>query len=115
MRACHDLSEGGLGVALAEMSFAGGLGAEIALTGVPADNVDRDDFILFSESNSRFLAEVAPRNQSRFEQIMTGNAFALIGKVTEDARVRVIGLTGSEIVNLSWMTLKDAWQRPLDW
>jgi phosphoribosylformylglycinamidine synthase len=115
VRACHDLSEGGLGVALAEMAFAGGLGAEVTLAGVPAENVNRDDFILFSESNSRFLAEVAPENQSRFEHIMAGNTFALIGRVTEDDRVIVHGLNGSQVVNLSLMALKESWQRPLNW
>ena len=35
VRACHDLSEGGLGVALAEMAFAGGLGADVSLEKVP--------------------------------------------------------------------------------
>ncbi len=35
VRACHDLSEGGLAVAAAEMAFAGGLGAKISLADVP--------------------------------------------------------------------------------
>ena len=35
VRACHDLSEGGLAVAVAEMAFAGGLGAKIHLENVP--------------------------------------------------------------------------------
>jgi len=35
VRACHDLSEGGLGVAIAEMAFAGGLGASIDLKKCP--------------------------------------------------------------------------------
>ena len=35
VRACHDLSEGGLAIAAAEMAFAGGLGAKISLTEVP--------------------------------------------------------------------------------
>jgi phosphoribosylformylglycinamidine synthase len=35
VRACHDLSEGGLAVALAEMAFAGGLAADVELDGMP--------------------------------------------------------------------------------
>ncbi len=52
--ACHDVSKGGLGVALAEMSIAGGKGATIDCTTLPAENM-RDDELLFSETNSRFV------------------------------------------------------------
>ncbi|GAH45533.1 unnamed protein product, partial [marine sediment metagenome] len=46
VRACHDCSEGGIGVAIAEMAFAGGVGASINLESVPlGEPVDRDDFI----------------------------------------------------------------------
>ncbi len=67
VRACHDCSEGGIGVALAEMAFAGRLGAEIALTRVPTHPANlRDDVVLFSESNSRFLAEVSEERAAAF-------------------------------------------------
>ena len=66
VRACHDCSEGGLGVAVAEMAFAGGLGATIYLKSVPRTGpIYRNDYVLFSESNSRFLVEVAPAKGSR--------------------------------------------------
>lgn len=52
--ACHDCSKGGLGVALAEMCVAGGRGATVDLRNLPRDET-RDDELLFSESNSRFL------------------------------------------------------------
>jgi len=52
--ACHDCSKGGLGVALAEMCVAGGRGATVDLRNLPRDEM-RDDELLFSESNSRFL------------------------------------------------------------
>jgi phosphoribosylformylglycinamidine (FGAM) synthase-like enzyme len=61
VRACHDLSEGGLAVAVAEMAFAGGLGAQIDLHAVPTScTLDNPAVRLFSESNSRFLCEVLP-------------------------------------------------------
>ena len=40
------------------------------------EKIDRDDFILFSESNSRFLVEVAPENKAAFEKMMKGVVFA---------------------------------------
>ena len=62
---CHDCSDGGLGVALAETAFAGALGMEVDLRKVPSSGVDRNDFLLFSESQSRFVVTVHPENQSR--------------------------------------------------
>src|SRR4029079_12695916 len=55
VRACHDLSEGGLAVAVAEMAFAGGLAAKVDLEAMPAAADAADPAIrMFSESNSRF-------------------------------------------------------------
>ena len=68
VKSCHDLSEGGLAVAAAEMAFASGLGLEINLQMVPVKDVARNDFVLFSESNSRFLIEVAQRGQRRLRR-----------------------------------------------
>ncbi len=71
VRACHDLSEGGLAVAAAEMALAGLLGVTIDIEKVKADGVNEDDtrcaWLLFSESPSRFLLEVAPEQQAAFE------------------------------------------------
>jgi len=66
---CHDCSDGGLAVALAETAFAGGLGMNIDLAKVPTNMVGRDDTILFSESQSRFVITVSPQNQSQFEEV----------------------------------------------
>lgn len=116
VRSCHDCSEGGIGVAIAEMAFAGGLGADLRLKSVPlAEPVDRDDFILFSESNSRFLAEVAPEKQAEFERAMSNTSFAVIGWVTDDARLVIHGVKGGKVVDLPVDELKEAWQRPLRW
>ncbi|MFH0846740.1 MAG: phosphoribosylformylglycinamidine synthase subunit PurL [Chloroflexota bacterium] len=116
VRACHDLSDGGLAVALAEMAFAGGLGARVHLKLVTLDEkMTRDDFILFSESNSRFLAEVAPENQTGFENLMAGSAFARIGEVTGVDRVEIFGLKGGLVMSATLPELKEAWQKPLRW
>ncbi len=116
VRACHDCSEGGIGVAVAEMAFAGGLGAKVHLKSVPlGEPVDRDDFILFSESNSRFLVEVAPENKAEFESIMGDTSFAAIGQVTDSEVLEIYGLDGNQIVAKSLSELKEAWQSPLRW
>jgi len=116
VRACHDCSDGGIGVAIAEMAFAGGLGATISLKSVPlGEPVDRDDFILFSESNSRFLVEVAPESKDEFEQVMSGTSLAAIGQVTDSEVLEVYGVDGRKVVATPIIELKEAWQKPLRW
>ena len=64
IRSCHDCSEGGIGVACAEMAFAGGFGMDLDLSNVPRSNqTNADELILFSESNSRFIAEISPQTR----------------------------------------------------
>jgi len=116
VRACHDCSDGGIGVAVAEMAFAGRLGVSINLKSVPpSEPIDRDDFILFSESNSRFLVEVAPESQADFEKIMDGVSLSNIGQVTDGEVLEIYGLKGDRMVSKSLGELKEAWQKPLRW
>jgi phosphoribosylformylglycinamidine synthase len=116
VRACHDCSDGGIGVAIAEMAFAGGLGATISLKSVPlGEPVDRDDYILFSESNSRFLVEVTPESKDEFEQVMSGTSMAAIGQVTDSEVLEVYGVDGRKVVATPIIELKEAWQSPLRW
>jgi phosphoribosylformylglycinamidine synthase len=116
VKACHDCSEGGLGVAAAEMAFAGGWGMTLDLTQVPSsDNLKRNDKLLFSESNSRFVVEVAAEDQREFEKAMEGNTFGLIGKTTSNTLFHIIGLTGKTVVKADIYELKEAWQKTLNW
>ena len=116
VRACHDLSEGGIGVAAAEMAFAGRLGLVIHLGQVPlGEAVNRDDYVLFSESNTRFLVEVAPEDKHQFEGMMAGVDFAAIGQVTSKKRIEVYGLNREIVLSASIAELKEVWQRPLRW
>jgi phosphoribosylformylglycinamidine synthase len=120
VRACHDLSEGGLAVAAAEMAFAGGLGAKINLpspsgrgAGGEGSPVSSDTVLLFSESNSRFLCEVPPSEAATFEAAVAGVAFAQIGEVTDTDAIEIIGQTSHLRSDLA--ALKAAWQKPLQW
>jgi len=121
---CHDCSEGGMAVSLAEMAFSGGLGCQIFLKEVPYGEIRnpksqtknlRNDFILFSESNSRFIAEVSKRNQKEFERIMKGIPVGLIGCVSEDKDFKVFGLDRKICIEENIEELKECWQRPLRW
>ena len=116
VRSCHDCSEGGIGVAAAEMAFAGGLGMQLSLMDVPRDpDVTADDALLFSESNSRFIVEVAPEKQEAFEKCMAGVPIGCIGTVIESTDFIVNGTDGSAVVETTIDRLKESWQRTFRW
>ncbi|MCX5711814.1 MAG: AIR synthase-related protein, partial [Candidatus Omnitrophica bacterium] len=135
INAMHDCSEGGIGVAAAEMAFSGGLGMELFLKEVPysttsslrgafcatkqsqkrdcfalraRNDSERDDFILFSESNSRFIVEVDKKNQKDFEKFLKGLPFGLIGCVSKAKIFKVYGLDGKICVNAGIGSLKES-------
>jgi phosphoribosylformylglycinamidine synthase subunit PurSL len=110
VRSCHDLSEGGLAVAIAEMAFAGGIGADIAKLGPGADDVN-----LFAESPTRFLLEVKPQHAEPLRRVLDAVPHMEIGKTVKESRLRIAGSSGEWIIWLSLQQLKDAWQKPLAW
>jgi phosphoribosylformylglycinamidine synthase len=113
VKSCHDLSEGGLAVAAAEMAFAGGCGLELDLRKIPGKELARNDFTLFSESNSRFLIEVAEADRKDFEELMKGKGCALIGKVTKEQKLIIHGLDGKVAVDSSLDALRYSWKKTL--
>ncbi|MFB3888418.1 MAG: phosphoribosylformylglycinamidine synthase subunit PurL [Candidatus Bathyarchaeia archaeon] len=113
VKACHDLSEGGLAVAAAEMALASGFGAELDLRKVPSEVLERDDFVMFSESNSRFLVEVAEKDKAAFEALMRGKPHAELGRVTKNPRLRITGLRGALVVDAGVTDLSAAWKQTL--
>ena len=127
VRACHDLSEGGLTVAAAEMAFAGGLGVKLSLKNVPhnvkpnqADKMPGglSRVLLFAESNSRFLVEVPRDRQKEFEKTMGDVPHAVVGEVTEAPRLVVDDLApvaNRRLIEIGIDELKTAWQKPLNW
>jgi phosphoribosylformylglycinamidine synthase len=117
--ACHDLSEGGLAVAAAEMAFAGGLGARLELANVPTSDGESaagEVALLFSESNTRFLCEVPRERQAEFEQALQDVPCGRIGEVVAAPTLEVLGAAGPEsLVRLDINELKRAWQDTLRW
>ena len=108
---CHDLSEGGLGVAAAEMAFSGNTGMELDLGRL--NSKERDDFLLFSESNSRFLVEIPPAKQKSFEKLMRGAPLSRIGRTTKLKQLIVLGTKGDVLVAEQLDRLRNAWKSPL--
>jgi phosphoribosylformylglycinamidine synthase len=114
LRSCHDLSEGGLAVASAEMAFSGGHGIELDLQKVPRTReLNRNDFILFSESNSRFLVEVTEKNRTHFEALMKEAICNKIGKVKKDNILSVKGVDGEQKIHADLEELRNQWKSTL--
>jgi phosphoribosylformylglycinamidine synthase len=114
VRACHDLSEGGLGVAVAEMAFTGGLGLDVDISVVPAPQGGlRDDFLLFSESNGRLLVEVQVKHAKGFEDAMGDSVFARVGGVREE-RILTIRKGTEVLFEIPLCDLMGAWKTPLE-
>jgi phosphoribosylformylglycinamidine synthase len=110
---CHDCSEGGLGVALAESAFAGGFGLDIDLKMVPLQEEAGDAHILFSESGSRFVITIDPSCKESFDRKMAHLPVRQIGFVRDDEEFIVRGLCGDIVVQEQIMQLKKSWQEPL--
>ncbi|MBW2631403.1 MAG: phosphoribosylformylglycinamidine synthase, partial [Deltaproteobacteria bacterium] len=111
---CHDCSDGGLGIALAETAFAGGLGMDLDLSRIPREGIERDDYLLFSESQSRFVTTISPESKEEFEDIMAGNTIACAGKMTSEGTLRISGTDGKNIIEEDINDLKKVWQKPLN-
>ena len=114
VKSCHDLSEGGLAVAAAEMSLSSDYGMELNLANVPVPkNMKRNDYILFSESNSRFLVEVPEKRSEDFEVLMKSNASSAIGKVIREKRLSICGVDGKRVVEAGLNELREFWKKTL--
>ena len=107
---CHDMSDGGLCVSLAETAFSGGLGMKIDLDLVPQYNVNRLDHLLFSESQSRFVVTVPLRHREAFEAIMEGDKEVVcVGAVTKEPYLE-LSYRGKTILRSDIWGLKQAWK-----
>ncbi|MCH8829554.1 MAG: hypothetical protein IID45_08260 [Planctomycetes bacterium] len=115
IRSCHDLSEGGLAAAIAEMAFAGEFGVDVSLLMLSDVSELSDEVLLFSESNTRFVMEVEPDRRSEFEALFFGLPLFVLGEVTVEETVRISDAAGQTLIAESWRDLKAVWQQPLQW
>jgi phosphoribosylformylglycinamidine synthase len=113
VQACHDPSEGGLAVAVAEMALASEHGLEIDLRAVPvAEPRLTDATLLFAESSSRFLIEVAAEDCAAFETALGRAPYARIGRVIAEPFLRVLG-AGGVVLAAEVDVLRNRWRAPL--
>ena len=105
----HDISDGGLAVAAAEMAFAGDIGLSLILADVPGrEKIKREDALLFNESAGRILLEVPEDKRIEFETLLTGFPLGRIGVFTEKGGdFEIVGEAGS-LLNIPVAELRDA-------
>ncbi len=109
----HDCAEGGLAVALAEMCIGGRLGAGARLRQEMAAELCGDIELLFSESNSRLILEVAPQHEPRVFELFAGLPLFELGEVVRERRLTVEGLDGDILIDTPVSVMHKAWREPL--
>jgi phosphoribosylformylglycinamidine synthase len=110
VRACHDLSEGGLAVTAAEMAFGGDLGMVLDVGRIPAPSALSEISLLFAETPSRFLVEVPAVARKHFETLLKGYAGCL-GRVTKSKTLILRDSRSKRIlVQQPAETLREAWE-----
>lgn len=112
VQSCHDCSDGGVAVALAESAFAGGLGMQLDISEVLThSNLSVVQFF-FSESQSRFVVPLSPKNRAPFETAFHSQAYYVLGQVTTSSNFSIF-YQNRAIIQTSIWELKNSWQTPL--
>ncbi|MCU0576456.1 MAG: phosphoribosylformylglycinamidine synthase subunit PurL [Desulfobacterota bacterium] len=109
----HDCSDGGLAVCLAEMAFAGGFGMDINLDRIKSEKGMNDTEILYSESSSRIVVEVAQEKRKSFMALF-GRDASCIGSSTQAPCLIIRSKSGQTLISEALADLKAAWKKTLD-
>jgi len=113
VRSCHDLSEGGLALAISEMAFSGNIGVRMDIKDLVYFGEDkRFDFFLFSESNTRFLIEVEKKNIDSIVTIFKGLPFAKLGETMEAKQLQIY-FKDKKLIDLPLSIIQNKWRRKI--
>lgn len=111
VNSCHDVSDGGMAITVAECMIASGLGARLEFDALSEDSPEvRWDELLFSESVGRFVVSVKPEHVESFENYFLGSHCLYLGEVTDSPTLNIDTVMGPTI-ELSLQALKQAWLR----
>jgi phosphoribosylformylglycinamidine synthase II len=111
VRAAHDVSDGGLLVALAEMLFEKSeLGMEVTIDSLGESG--RLDALLFGESQGRILVSVSQRDSFLLAAEQAGVPARLIGRTDSSGRLKV-SVAGDEILDSDVSGLCEAWAQSI--
>ncbi len=85
---------------------------EIDLNKIPkSEDLERNDFLLFSETQSRFIVTIDPKRKEEFEEHFKDFKIAEIGKITEEQNLIINGLDGTEVINTNLETLNENYRK----
>ncbi|MEW5759341.1 MAG: phosphoribosylformylglycinamidine synthase subunit PurL [Candidatus Thermoplasmatota archaeon] len=104
----HDISHGGLAIAIAEMCIGSRFGCEIDIGSIPRLSNEKR---LFSESNTRWLLEIEENSESKFRKTMDGLPIYELGKVQGEELV--IKENGKEVLRIVLKEMRDSWSNTL--
>lgn len=104
----HDLSDGGMAIALVECSIGSGFGIDVELDGMPRET-ENEDALLFAESAGRFVVTVKKENEEKFEKLMKGIRIAKIGRVRGDKRF-IIRRNSRILINEDIEKFEEIWK-----
>ena len=106
VRSCHDVSDGGPLVSIAEMAIASGFGAEVKM----------HEALLFRETPGCYVVEYQAKHAEELKDLFDSLrlAFEPCGQITAEAILRVHNFK-SEIVKVSVAEMTAAWRGTLDW
>jgi phosphoribosylformylglycinamidine synthase subunit PurSL len=110
VKTAHDCSEGGLGVALAEMCIGGRIGAKIDIDGT--GNISTWAR-LWGESLGRIIIAVSPQNNAKFLELMTGHTTTFLGEVEATTQLSIVD-GFDELISIEVNDLVTSWQGTLD-
>jgi phosphoribosylformylglycinamidine synthase len=102
VHAAHDVSDGGMLVAVAEMCFAGGLGFKAT-----AAYSNRE---WFSESPSRYVLEIAPDDLAALQKTLAGVPHTIVGRLDASPTLIV-----PDTLEVAVSELLATWTKPLAW
>jgi phosphoribosylformylglycinamidine synthase subunit PurSL len=110
IQTAHDCSEGGVGVAVAEMCIGGRLGATIDLDGTGDESLWAR---LWGESLGRFVVAVNPSKEAEFVQWMSGQPLTFLGEAVDNNTLTITD-GFEEIVSTQVEAMVASWQEALD-
>jgi phosphoribosylformylglycinamidine synthase len=115
VQSCHDVSDGGIAVALAESAIGSGYGAHIdgeALTAATG-NHDRADFALFAEGPAHLIVTISPEHEESWQRTWNDFTATRLGTVSDDGKLSIKGKGGHKTVEVAVKDLMSAWQKML--
>ncbi len=109
---CHDVSEGGLACALAEMCIAGRLGAVVEFDQLrqSVSTPDANAVLGFSETTGRFIVEIRESDGDRFSALMAGVPCQAFGVVLASPELNIRDVHAAPFITLPVADLEHAWR-----